>query len=861
MRALQYIYTSWKNGESTQKGFMVYSKSDGISDAECTAIRDAMQYKAPRNLPFAPSQEEIEDLFPYSFAYFTLPGGRCAVAQSTYLGRDYSGRYGNYIIHALVIEKSDLTCRPAQLFGEPYIKTFMTDEELEARPPVPPLAPLDITQVGDVINDEQILDFLSDKEEEFAYVLACIIEARKADIPFYINDTRENLVLWASAVTRILPLRLAAEFRFITYTGIYEKFLSARFKDEGLDFAFTGVWGDPDNFNYETESRNSRQICIDFEGGNMTQGIEVGTFESEIAGYSSIDLDAADEFGSFLERTSVSEFNQTIRDAYDFYRVIKDNKFEYTKEKLTEIIDFGTKYCDDNDNSDAAGRLVLQASEESWPLGWEEFNRLWRYSCTWAPFVSYTVYDLLIDLIFDSADKAAAPCDFIFEQLSVLRKTQPAEYKEFVRYLNTSDSVNTLLLYLDGHTNIYTNEFYLKWIFENYSFPAGLSDGQAISAVVRVLLKNVCKIPGSERAQTEILLSATSSGPVFESVLQMFLETFGSDKSRLDRLCDYFMQCSDKNKEALKKCERMLYEIPAALPLAVRISARQIENSNNPEEEFWNLYRLQIRYSLSEGGISAAPMVQACLNSLSGADLIRASVRMINELDAEVLEDRPVAKAVTDILEESSVKILLKLKRETLQKAYLARADAGIEHSEKLCAMTVAMLVKEKNEGYGRPLSMSENVAQADVSLAYFEKADYELYVKTFFEEYMDIVISAKDVSVFVNIFFNRNYFSVFTGEMVSALKKMKKKNPGRWSKTVSWICIYAIDSEHSPAADIIYETMAKHLKGADEDEIFNIEGEILSAGVSQSKSDRFFYEVSRKESIGGRISGVFRKK
>lgn len=46
MEALQYIYTSWKNGDSTEKGYMIYSRSEGISESECTAIKDAMQYLA-----------------------------------------------------------------------------------------------------------------------------------------------------------------------------------------------------------------------------------------------------------------------------------------------------------------------------------------------------------------------------------------------------------------------------------------------------------------------------------------------------------------------------------------------------------------------------------------------------------------------------------------------------------------------------------------------------------------------------------------------------------------------------------------------------------------------------------------------
>ena len=110
MEALQYIYTSWKNGDSTEKGYMIYSRSEGISESECTAIKDAMQYLAPKELTLTPTPQEIADIFPYAFSYFVLPTGRGCVAQSTYLGKDYSGRYGNYIIHALIFDINDLPC-------------------------------------------------------------------------------------------------------------------------------------------------------------------------------------------------------------------------------------------------------------------------------------------------------------------------------------------------------------------------------------------------------------------------------------------------------------------------------------------------------------------------------------------------------------------------------------------------------------------------------------------------------------------------------------------------------------------------------------------------------------------------------
>ena len=83
------------------------------------------------------------------------------------------------------------------------------------------MPPLHISEYASVINDEQLNEFLFDKEDEFAQLISMILVSQDAGIPFYLNDSRENLVLWAAAVQRILPSRLAKKFMFNTYIKNY----------------------------------------------------------------------------------------------------------------------------------------------------------------------------------------------------------------------------------------------------------------------------------------------------------------------------------------------------------------------------------------------------------------------------------------------------------------------------------------------------------------------------------------------------------------------------------------------------------------------------------------------------------------
>lgn len=391
MEALQYIYTSWKNGDSTEKGYMIYSRSEGISESECTAIKDAMQYLAPKELTLTPTPQEIADIFPYAFSYFVLPTGRGCVAQSTYLGKDYSGRYGNYIIHALIFDINDLPCRPAEFFAEPYIKTAMTQEELDAPSPVPPLPPLHISEYASVINDEQLNEFLFDKEDEFAQLISMILVSQDAGIPFYLNDSRENLVLWAAAVQRILPSRLAKKFTFNTYIGDHESMRSPRAREEGLNFHLIGVRPDANYFNYATECKSNRQIVMDFIGGHMTQGVTPNSYAHAMAASIAFDCEEVDSFGDFVDATSFSEINGRLQDAYLYYHLLKNDEFDFSEDNLKAVLSFGSTYCSESDNSDVGSKLLVKYQESGWTLEAELLALFWGFVCKYGSSTESTL--------------------------------------------------------------------------------------------------------------------------------------------------------------------------------------------------------------------------------------------------------------------------------------------------------------------------------------------------------------------------------------------------------------------------------------------------------------------------------------
>ncbi|MCD8049726.1 MAG: hypothetical protein LUG52_09080 [Clostridia bacterium] len=861
MEALQYIYTSWKNGSSTEKGYMIYSRSEGISEAECTAIKDAMQYLVPKELTLTPTPQEIENIFPYSFAYFILPTGRGCVAQSTYLGKDYSGRYGNYIIYALIFDIDDLPCRPAELFAEPYIKTAMTEEELNAPSPVPPLPPLQISEYASVINDDQLNEFLMDKEDELAQLISMILSSIDSGIPFYLNDTRENLVLWAASVQRVLPPRLAKKFMFNTYVGNHDAMRSQKAKDEGLNFHLIGVRPDANYFNYAAECRSNRQNVMDFIGGYMTQGIVPTDFAKAMASSITFDGEEVDSFGEFVDSTSFNEINGHLQDAYLCYNLLKNDEFDFTEDNLKAVLAFASEYCSDYDNSDIGGKLLVKCQEGNHTLGLNVLASFWTFVCKHSSFMIYSLFDIFTDTIYQYAGEASEPCVKLNSLLAVVKEKTPQQYREYLDYLNTANSVDNLLLYLSGHSNPHTNSFYINWLLQSYTFADGLSGNQPMVKLMAALLRNVTKINGCEKLIIEILLATADNKTLFEHIMNIFMNAL-KEPQRLEQLCVKYVELTKSLSERqLNRFEQLLWETPGASPIASRLCARKIAAAENPEDEFWRFYRNRISYIAASPGITMDPMIMACINNVD--DKVREDVAadIIRKIDASVLNDSETIRTLTDTVNGCSVKLLVKTDISFLKKVCQIRVKVDKTGLEKIKAVYLGMMLKANSAQEKPSVSLSKDLSETSATLKSLDKSDYEAYIKNYFDEYFVLIQSADDVSALMQIFYNSRHFSSFADDFVSALKKLQKKETERWKRVIGWTCIYLLTAKQSSqAAEELYKPIVRYLRSLDEDELSDVRQAVIQ-GVPSSVCDSLFDEVRRKEGFSEKLGSIFHKK
>jgi hypothetical protein len=142
------------------------------------------------------------------------------LAQTRYVGTDYSGRYGNYFTHSLLGDAKDFERAPAlpvELWGSPaWVSTEQDDTHL---PPMMALRP------GTAVTRDRVARFLQapHRARRLPAFLACVEQALETRRRILIVDHEDGqpggyaAALWIAAASYALPRRLALQLTFDTY--------------------------------------------------------------------------------------------------------------------------------------------------------------------------------------------------------------------------------------------------------------------------------------------------------------------------------------------------------------------------------------------------------------------------------------------------------------------------------------------------------------------------------------------------------------------------------------------------------------------------------------------------------------------
>jgi hypothetical protein len=219
MLVSQYIYTAC--GKERNGAFSVFSKSKDITDEESAEIREVMIYKAPSGagIPYEPDEQQIEEFYPKKFGYFILSSGRACLAQVCYVGRVYSDRdmrWGNYIIHAFVFEKTN-NFAPYSFVEHASFKRLLTKKEWHDDPIPDELPRVEIPENGGMMAMNEITSFFNeDRKNKLILLIEAIINSTNEN-PVHFYDEHKNIIFWLKVLNICLPKSMQNTFSFCTY--------------------------------------------------------------------------------------------------------------------------------------------------------------------------------------------------------------------------------------------------------------------------------------------------------------------------------------------------------------------------------------------------------------------------------------------------------------------------------------------------------------------------------------------------------------------------------------------------------------------------------------------------------------------
>jgi hypothetical protein len=219
MKVSQYIYTAC--GKDRNGAFSVFSKSKDITDEESSEIREVMMYIRPSGsgIPFEPSEQEIEELFPKKTGYFFLSSGRVCLAQVCYTGRVYSdldSRWGNYIIHALVFKKTD-NFAPYSFAEHSVFKRMLTKKEWHDDPIPDDYPQIEIPESGSMLSTEEITAFFNeDRKNKLKLLIEAVINSSNENTVHFFDD-HKNHKYWLKILSLCLPKTAQNAVSFCTH--------------------------------------------------------------------------------------------------------------------------------------------------------------------------------------------------------------------------------------------------------------------------------------------------------------------------------------------------------------------------------------------------------------------------------------------------------------------------------------------------------------------------------------------------------------------------------------------------------------------------------------------------------------------
>lgn len=216
--AWQLQYTSAASGPTGRAGFQFTAETPGLPPGTHARVGPYLGYRPPPGATITPTAEQIR-AFPVALAYGPLGDRLRVLSRCVYLGRDYSGRFGNFLGHALVFAPAELAgLRPVEFWGA----------DVWAHDPAPPGTalpePADLAP-GPLADPESLGEWLTAGGDAAYARLGVLLRVVWHAIGqgrgrlILVGEHTEDIARWIAVLSYSLPWTYAERLSFTTYSG------------------------------------------------------------------------------------------------------------------------------------------------------------------------------------------------------------------------------------------------------------------------------------------------------------------------------------------------------------------------------------------------------------------------------------------------------------------------------------------------------------------------------------------------------------------------------------------------------------------------------------------------------------------
>lgn len=208
--AHQMHYTSAAAGLSSRPGFQFVAASPGATEHLQNAMLRHLSYRPPHSAPSRPTAAQLRD-FPVALGFEREEFGMVLV-QCRYLGEDYSGRFGNFLGHAVVAGEAELGgVHPIQLWGSSLWAVCAAERSLPDLAELPPGMDMGREAVAAWLTGHTLLGHLIDA----ALSTLDGVDGRVV----LVSERVPDIARWIAAISYSLPRSRVWELSFLTYTA------------------------------------------------------------------------------------------------------------------------------------------------------------------------------------------------------------------------------------------------------------------------------------------------------------------------------------------------------------------------------------------------------------------------------------------------------------------------------------------------------------------------------------------------------------------------------------------------------------------------------------------------------------------